>query len=65
MNPSNAWKGKLEAASFVTSKSLARQCEHNAQFSKAHPKLRKSPNAGVDQSVTTKSVRQKIKKDVV
>ena len=26
MNPSNAWKGKLEVASFLTCKSLARQC---------------------------------------
>ena len=27
MNPSNTWKVKLEAASFLTSKSLARQCD--------------------------------------
>ena len=27
MNPSNAWKGKLEVASFLPSKNLYRQCD--------------------------------------
>ena len=30
MNPSNTWKGKLEAASFFASKNLYKQCDDDA-----------------------------------